>query len=76
MSDYEIDVVTPKKASKPRTTSSPAMAEEVGEENRSSPTEPVDMGTEPLQEIDTPQATPTKQKHIVSKQGSKRITRS
>ena len=27
MSGYEIDVVTPKKASKPRTTSSPAMAE-------------------------------------------------
>ena len=45
MSGYEIDVVTPKKASKPRTTSSPAVAKEVEDENRSSPAEPVNMGT-------------------------------
>ena len=60
MSGYEIDVVTPKKASKPRTTSSPAMAEEVEEENRSSPPEPVNMEAEPLQETDTPQIAPKK----------------
>ena len=60
MSGYEIDVVTPKKASKPRTTPSPVVKEEVEEENRSSPLEPVNMEAEPLQETDTPQAVPTK----------------
>ena len=45
MIGYEVDVVTPNKASKPRTTSSPAAAEEVEEENRSSPAEPVKHGS-------------------------------
>ena len=43
MSGYEIDVVTPKKDSKPRKISSLAMAEEVDEGNRLSPPEPVSM---------------------------------
>ena len=44
VSGYEIDVVTPKKTTKPRTTSSPAEVEEVKEEKCSSPAEPMDMG--------------------------------
>ena len=48
MSGYEIDVVTPKKASKPRNISSPTVVEEVDEVNRSSPPEPVSMEAEPL----------------------------
>lgn len=43
MSGYEIDEVTPKKSSKPGNISSPAVAEEVEEGNRSSPSEPVSM---------------------------------
>ena len=62
MSGYESDVVNPKKASKPRITSSPVVVEEVEEEDRSSPPEPVNMEAEPLQETDTPQTTPAKQK--------------
>ena len=48
MTGYEIDVVTPKKALKPRTTTSPAVIEEVEEERRQSPAEPMDIRTEPL----------------------------
>ena len=55
MSGYEIDVVTPKRASKPRNISSPTVVEEVEEVNRSSPPKPVNMETKPLQENDTPQ---------------------
>ena len=60
MSGYEIDVVTPKKDSKPRNISSPTVAEEVEEGNISSPLEPVSMEANPLQNIDTPKTTPTK----------------
>ena len=48
MSGYEIDIVTPKKYSKPRNISSPTVAEEAEEGNRLSPLEPVSMEAEPL----------------------------
>ena len=54
MSGFEIDVVTPKRTSKPRNISSPTVLEEFEERNRSSPPEPVSMEAEPLQIIDTP----------------------
>ena len=75
MSGFEVDDVTPKRAFKPRNISSPIVAEEFEEGNRSSPPKPVSMETEPLQKIDTPKATPTKQKPTVGKHGSKRVTR-
>ena len=64
---FEIDVVTPKRFPKPRDVSSPTVAEQV---------EPVSIGTEPLQKIHTPKATPIKQKPTVSKHGNKRVKRS
>ena len=48
MSGYEIDVVTLKKSFEPRNISSPTMAEEVEEGNRSSLPEPVSMEAEHL----------------------------
>ena len=69
MSGFEIDVVTHKKASKPRNISSPDVVEEE-EGNRSAPLEPLSMEAEPLQKIETPKTSPVKQKHRVNKQGN------
>ena len=60
MSGYEIDVVTSKNVSEPKTTTSPVEIEEVEEERRWSPMEPMDIEEEPLQETNTPHSGPTK----------------
>ena len=67
ISSFEIDFFTPKRVPKPRDISSPTVAEQL---------ESVSMETKPLQKVDTPKATPAKQKPTVSKNGSKRVTRS
>ena len=65
ISGFEIDVITPKRTPKPRDIPSPSMVEQI---------ELVSMETEPLQKADTPKVTPAKQKPIVRKHGSKRVT--
>lgn len=66
-SGFEVDYITPKINPKPRYIPSPSMAEKF---------ELVIMETEPLQKVDTPKATLTKQKPKVRKNGRNRVTRS
>ena len=51
MSGFEVYAVTPKRVPKLRDISSPIVAEQL---------EPMSMETKPLQNIDTPKATPAK----------------
>ena len=67
MSGYEVDDVTPKRVPKSRDISSPTVAKKL---------EPVSMETDLLQKVDTPKATPAKQKPTMRKHASKRVTRS
>ena len=48
MSGYEVDAVTPKKLSKPKTTTSLAAIEDIDEEGRQFHVEPMDIELEPL----------------------------
>lgn len=76
MSGYEVDAVTLKKVSKPKTTPYPTVIEDIDEEGRQFPVEPMDIEVEPLQETDIPQLAPEKKKHKTSKQSSNKVTRS
>ena len=62
MSGYEVDAVTPKKVSKPKTTPSLAAIKEIDEEGRQPPVEPMDIEVELLQETNIPQPSPAKKK--------------
>ena len=75
-SGYELDSVTPKKAPKPKATSSPAATEGVNEEETEPILEPMDVETKPIPEVVIPQPLPIRNKQKISKHGSKRITRS
>ena len=48
MSGYEVDAVTPNKVSKPKTTTSLAVIEEIEGEGRQFHVEPMDIEVEPL----------------------------
>ena len=84
VSGFEMDTVTPIRTPKPRRLPSPLVAEQ-SEPVGADQSEPVMMETKQLQRFDTPTVSPSKhkstmskpakQEQVVSKQGSKRITR-
>ena len=85
VSGFEMDTLTPTRTPKPRGIPSPLVAEK-SEPARAEKSEPVMMETEQFQSFDTPNVPLAKQnskvvklakqKQVVSKQGSKRMTRS
>ena len=82
LSGYEVDVLTPKKTPKSKTSPSskndePIAEAKVGQEGEMQPIiEPMDIEIEHVQETEIPQATPTSSKSKPSKKSHGRITRS
>ena len=82
LSGYEVYLVTPKKTPNPKATpsnkndKSTAGKKGVNEEEIEPIIEPMDIETEPIQEAEIPQSSPTSNKQKTSKHGHRRLTRS